>query len=199
MRFTLVTRLPSPFGRKVLFAVEHLGMADSMRIQIADDEDRLRALNPLAKIPVLELQDGRILSDSRVILEFLDHLAGGNRIIPVEETARFEALRQAAISDGILEAALLVVYEGRYRPDQDPYVPWLAFQRDKIERALDALGASPPAISPVDVGAIGLACALEYLDFRQPYEWRSRHSGLVPWLDRFNSEYPFFSGSRPSG
>ena len=198
MKCTLISRRPSPFGRKVLFTLDHLGLSASVTFEPADDQDRLRAINPLAKIPVLLLEDGQAIYDSRVILQYLDELAGPGRIIPIERIARFEALRQGALADGILEAALLIVYEGRYRPDQQPYEPWLSFQRGKIERALAALAATPPSISPVTVGAIGLACALEYLDFRKPCEWRDQNPGLANWLSEFNTTYPDFAESRPT-
>ena len=198
MTFTLISRRPSPFGRKILFALDHLGLSGSMIFEAADDQDRLQAINPLAKIPVLLLEDGQAIYDSRVILEYLDGIAGPGRIIPTDRVAKFEALRQGAVADGILEAALLIVYEGRYRPDQEPYEPWLSFQRGKIERALSALAAAPPTINPVTVGAIGLACALEYLDFRKPCEWRDRQPDLVTWLEDFNATWTDFAESRPA-
>ena len=197
MKFTLHSRRPSPFGRKILFAAGHLGLAGSMEVREADDADLVQDRNPLGKVPILELEDGRTLFDSRVILQFLDEAAGGGRIIPTGEEAKFEALRQAALADGVLEAALLIVYEGRYRPDLDPYEPWLDFQRGKIARALAASEAAPPGIRPPAVGAIGLACALEYLDFRKPFVWREDYPGLIGWLEEFNAAHPEFAESRP--
>lgn len=196
MTTTLYSRGPSPFARKARFAIQHLGL--DVEVVEADDEDLLRSNNPLAKIPVLTLDDGRALFDSRVILEYLDHAGGGGKIIPADPDARFSALAQAALADGVLEAALLIVYEGRYRPDQEPYAPWIDFQRDKIARGLAAAEAAPPAAEPLTVGAIGLACALDYLDFRKPYDWRPTHPGLIGWLDGFNAAYPAFADSRPS-
>lgn len=197
MKFTLHSRRPSPFGRKILFAAHHLGLADSMEFREADDQDFIHDRNPLGKVPILELEDGRALFDSRVILQFLDEAAGGGRIIPAGADAKFEALRQAALADGVLEAALLIVYEGRYRPDLDPYEPWLDFQRGKIARALAASEAAPPGIRPPTVAAIGLACALEYLDFRKPFVWRKDYPGLIGWLEEFNAAHPAFAASRP--
>lgn len=199
MTFTLHSRQPSPFGRKILFAARHLGLDRTMEFREADDADLVQGHNPLGKVPILELEDGRTLFDSRVILQFLDEAAGGGRIIPAESAAKFEALRQAALADGILEAALLIVYEGRYRPDLEPYEPWLDFQRGKIARALAASEAAPPGLRPPTVGAIGLACALEYLDFRKPFVWREGYPGLAGWLAEFNAEYPEFAKSRPGG
>lgn len=198
MTMKLLLRGPSPFGRKGTFAIAHLGLSDRVEIGVPDDEESLRKLNPLAKVPALIIEDGTALFDSRVILEYLDMLAGGDKIIPVETGARFGALREAALADGILEGALLVTYEGRYRPDQTPYEPWLDFQRGKVGRGLAAMADAPPAITPLTVGGIGLACALEYIDFREQYDWRPEFPALVAWLDDFNVAHPVFADSKPS-
>ncbi|MGB0631034.1 MAG: glutathione S-transferase family protein [Alphaproteobacteria bacterium] len=198
MTMKLLLRGPSPFGRKCTFAIRHLGLSDRIDVGDPDSEDHIRSLNPLAKVPALVRDDGDALFDSRVILEYLDTLAGGGRIIPADTSDRFDALRLAAMADGILEAALLVTYEGRYRPDQDPYEPWLDFQRGKIQRALAALSDAPPAIDPLTVGGIGLACGLEYMDFRKQYDWRPEFPAMVAWLDDFNAAHPAFAESRPS-
>lgn len=197
-KMKLLLRGPSPFGRKGTFAIAHLGLSDRVEVGVPDDEESLRKLNPLAKVPALVTEDGTALFDSRVILEYLDTLAGGGRIIPVETGPRFKALREAAMADGILEAALLVTYEGRYRPDQTPYEPWLDFQRGKIQRGLAAMADAPPAATPLTVGSIGLACALEYIDFRKQYDWRPEFPALVEWLDGFNDAHPNFADSKPS-
>lgn len=197
-KMKLLMRGPSPFGRKGTFAIAHLGLSDRIDIGVPEDEDSLRKLNPLAKVPALVIDDGTALFDSRVILEYLDTLAGGDKIIPAETAARFGALREAAMADGILEAALLVTYEGRYRPDQEPYAPWLDFQRGKIQRGLAAMADNPPAATPLTVGGIGLACALEYIDFRKQYDWRPEFPALVAWLNGFNAAHPQFADSKPS-
>lgn len=200
MTLTLRSSPPSPYGRKVLIAASVLGLADKIVFEQADtldETDTLRQQNPLGKVPTLILEDGRALYDSRVILEYLDTLAGGGRIIPTETRARFEALRYAALADGILEAALLVLYESRFRPDQTPYGPWLDYQRGKIARGLAEAAATPPPIDPLTVAPIGLACALDYLDFRGQYDWRPVHPGLIDWLDRFAAAVPVFDETRP--
>jgi glutathione S-transferase len=198
MAMKLLLRGPSPFGRKCTFAIQHLGLSDRIDIASPDSEDHIRGHNPLAKVPTLLREGEDALFDSRVILEYLDTLADGDKIIPAEATARFAALREAALADGILEAALLITYEGRYRPDQTPYEPWLEFQRGKIARGLTVLAGTAPIIKDLTVGGIGLACALEYMDFRQQYDWRPEFPTLVTWLDDFNHGHPIFAHTRPS-
>ncbi len=200
MGMTLRTVAPSPFGRKVRLAAAVLGLTDDIAMEGAntmDPEDSIRRQNPLGKIPALILDDGRVLYDSRVIIEYLDSLAGGGRVIPPSGDARFAALTTQALCDGLLDAAILIVYEGRFRADVEPHQPWLDYQRGKIERALDVLEQAPPPIDPVTVGAIGAACALGYLDFRKQVDWRARNPGLIGWLDTFAAAVPAFAETRP--
>src|ERR687893_646949 len=99
---------PSPFGRKVKIAAALLGLSDRVTVERADTtdpNDSLRGQNPLGKIPTLVLENGETLYDSRVIVEYLDHLAGGGRLIPTDST-RFDALRQQALADGLMDAAI---------------------------------------------------------------------------------------------
>ena len=130
-----------------------LGLADKIDVRetdLNDPADTIRAQNPLGKIPALILDDGTVYYDSRVILEYLDHLAGGGRIIPREPAARFAALRLQALCDGILDASVLLVYEDRYRPADKRVQVWVDRQADKVARGLAALEAAPPAL---DAGA----------------------------------------------
>ena len=202
MPMILRSAVASPYSRKVKIAAYHLGLDDKIETRLlnsTDPNDPIKEQNPLGKIPALVLETGRTIYDSRVIMEYLDTLAGGGKIIPTETDARFEALTTAALADGILDAAILIVYEGRYRPDQTPYAPWLDFQRGKIERALAALVAEPTALWPVTVGNIGVACALGYLDFRKQIDWRAKYPALIGWLDSFRAAVPAFDKTRPEG
>ena len=190
---------PSPFGRKVKIAAAILGFSDRITVVATDtiaDED-LKLQNPLGKIPTLVLDDGRTLFDSRVILEYLDHLAGGGRILPREPDARFAALRLQALCDGIMEASLLQVYEARYRPEAVHHQPWLDMQAGKAARGLAALETSTPTLDATPhVGQIALACALGYLDLRFNGKWRSTYPNLVSWLDRFAAQVPAFAATK---
>jgi glutathione S-transferase len=192
---------PSPFGRKIKIAAALLGLSDHIRIVMADTldpNDSLRRQNPLGKIPALILDDGTVLFDSPVILEYLDHLAGGGRILPAEPAARFAALRLQALADGIMDAALAQVAEVRYHDDAARSRPFLDHQAGKVARALAGLEAAPPARTGSDtVGTIALASALGYLDLRFSGTWRDSHPGLVAWLDGFARDVPAFAATRP--
>src|SRR5690606_21793 len=103
-----------------------------------------------------------------------------------------------ALADGILDAALLLVYEKRFRPEDKWVETWMQRQQVKIDTALDWLERAPPAWSGhPDYGHITLACALGYLDFRHGGHWRAGHPSMVAWLDRFDAEVPAFAETRP--
>jgi glutathione S-transferase len=193
----------SPFVRKVRIAIGVLGLADTIEVQetdLNDPADTIRRQNPLGKIPALLLDDGGTLYDSRVILEYLDHLAGGGRIIPRQPTARFAALRLQALCDGVLDASVLIVYENRYRKEEQRVQGWVDRQAGKVQRALDALEAKPPTMTPMpDVGQIALACVLGYRDFRFGGGWRKDYPRLLAWHDAFAAQVPAFAATAPAG
>lgn len=192
----------SPFGRKVKIAARLLDLADRIEVVVADttnEADPLRRQNPLGKIPTLVLENGTALYDSRVILEYLDHLAGGGRIIPTDGS-RFAALTLQALADGIMDAGILRVYESRWRAAERQDERWLAHQSGKIQRALASIDRAPPAFGPMpDVGHIALACALGYLDLRFPGSWRQEHPRLEEWLERFASAVPAYAETQFKG
>lgn len=199
---TLRSSPASPFGRKVKIAASVLGLMDQIAVVVADTNDPaepLRQQNPLGKIPTLVLPNGETLFDSRVIVDYLDHLAGGGRLIPAGE-ARFAQLRLQALADGLCDAALLQVYETRFRPEEGRNAAWVANQASKVSRALTALELAPPAYEGAPrIGEIALACALGYLDLRFPGSWRAEHPALVAWLDAFAARVPSFEETRFKG
>jgi len=191
---------PSPFGRKVKIALGILGLEGDVTIEKADPtdtSDTIRQQNPLGKIPALITEDGTVLYDSPVILEYLDHRAGGAKILPADINARVKAVTLQALCDGILDAGILLVYEGRWRPPEMAVPKWLEHQSGKVTRGLDALEAAPPALTATpDVGQITLACALGYQDLRFGGKWRAQYPALVKWLDAFAAQVPAFEKTR---
>ena len=207
---TLRSSPSSPFVRKIRIAANVLGLERDIAIEPADTMnagDSVRQQNPLGKIPALLLEDGTVLFDSRVILEYLDHRAGGGRILPHDADARFSALRLQALADGVMDASVLLIYEGRWRPAERHEPKWVDHQAGKVARTLTALEAAPPALTAAppaltatpDVGQIALACALGYRDFRFEGTWRRDHPRLVAWLDAFAARVPAFAATKPQG
>ena len=192
----------SPFGRKVKMATFILGFDDQVTPVLTDTldpNDSICEVNPLGKIPALE-DDGTTFYDSRVIMEYLDAKAGGGKIIPAHGPERYETLTRAALMDGILDAAILVIYERRMRPE-DKYVESVVErQRGKIIRGLEVIAAKNPSYSNgamPDIGEIGLACVLGYLDFRKQVNWRDHAPNIASWLADFAAAVPGYEDSMP--
>ena len=187
----LYTSPTTPFGRKVEVLIHETGQSGQIEtVQVAgnplDSAQMPVAQNPLGKIPVLERDDGPALYDSRVICRYLDERTGG-RLYPATP-GLWDTLTLEATADGILDAAILMVYESRLRPEAIRFEPWVEAQWAKVARALDVLEARwlGHLNRPVDMGQIAVGCALSYLDFRHGARgWRRERAGLARWFDGF--------------
>lgn len=189
----------SPFGRKVKIAASLVGLDGSYSIEVADTTnpgDTLRQQNPLGKIPVLVLDDGFAVYDSRVIVEYFDLKAGGGQLIPTEFGARMRALQMQALADGLMDASILQVYEARMRPEDRRSETWLGYQAEKVARGLAVLEATPPTLDPITIGTVAVACALGYLDLRFEGRWRADHPNLVGFLAAFAAKVPKYDATR---
>jgi glutathione S-transferase len=198
-KFILRSTPTSPFGRKVRMAIEALGLSERVTVTPADpldENDTLRQQNPLGKMPCLVLADGSTIYDSGIIIEFLQDVAGTDRLLPLRGRDRYRALTLSRLADGIMDASILVVYETRFRPNLPHSPRWLSHQLGKIRRGLAAFEASPPNPNNTDIVSIGLSCALGYLDWRKQVDWRPSYPGLVDWLNRFSAHEPAFERTR---
>jgi len=194
----------SPYGRKVNLAMAMKGLKDRIEVETVDtnpiDAPEIGRVNPLAKIPALVVEEDTAIFDSHVICEYLDSLAPLPVLFPKAGVERIKTLTLGALADGILDAALLLVYEKRYRPEERWHAPWQERQQGKLDRAVDYLERKPPTWREApDYGHLTLACALGYLDFRHEGKWRAGHPGLVVWLDAFARVVPAFEETRPKG
>lgn len=181
----------SPFVRKVAVMLDELGLTGEVEMVEAggtpvDPGGMPLGQNPLGKIPVLERPDGPAIYDSRVISRYLDDRAGG-RLYPAPP-ALWQTLTLEATADGILDAAVLMVYETRVRPEERRFEPWVEGQWSKIARALDVIESRwmSHLAGPLDAAQIAVGCALGYLDFRVPERaWRNGRPALDGWEARF--------------
>lgn len=191
----------SPFCRKVKVVLAETGQADEVTLVPAighplDTGAMPLAQNPLGKIPALVRDDGPAIYDSRVICRYLDARAGGG-LYP--QARLWEALTLEATADGILEAAVLMVYESRCRPEGLRSEDWVEAQWAKIARSLDALEDRwmSHLAGPLDIGQIAVGCALGYLDFRHGGRgWRTGRPALAAWEETFG-ERPAMAATRP--
>ncbi len=183
----------SPFGRKVKIAAIAHGLMDRIRVEKGDpwrEDDVLRRVNPLGKMPVLLTDAGAAVYDSGVIFDYFDTLLDRPRLFPAERS--IETRAQHALADGLIEAGILITYERQRRPTEFCYEPWVAHQQGKLARGLDHLAQSPPDPSVADAASITLACALGYFDWRQQIDWRRDFPPLIGWLNAFRDACPAF-------
>lgn len=181
----------SPFVRKVSVTVHECGLENQIERQPtnpwAPDTD-LPATNPLGKVPALTAESGEVLFDSPVICEFLDSLCSTPRLFPENGVKRWTALRQQAIGDGILDAAIGRLLEGRRSPELQSQAVADRFAK-AVERSLDELeGRVDELAEGFTIGQITIAIALEYLDFRfSADDWRASRPELKKWHESVSS------------
>jgi len=177
----------SPYVRKVVVVAAETGLSDCLERVTPETPGvaAIGAVNPLAKVPALITDDGDVLYDSPVICEYLDSLHDGAKLFPAAGSARWRALSLQALGDGVLDAGLLVVMEGRRENQAERSAGFVAFQKRKISSALDALEAMAGGLGEgPDIGTITVACALGYVDFRlNDLGWRSSHPALAAWYE----------------
>ncbi len=168
-------------------------------ISIDGNDPKSAELNPspLNKIPVLALENGDIITDSRVICEYLIDYSGRTEMLPTDN--RIACLTRAAVADGVTEAALLMVYERRFRAEDQINAEWLNRQNRKVLGGLEWLSAHcQPIEATPTLDQITLAAALGYLDFRFAGEWRTRFKELALWLTQYQQMVPSFRATDPS-
>lgn len=198
----LIGSLPSPFTRKVRIVAAEKRVEYVWEPQNAwAPETPVPEYNPLGKVPVLVLDDGTTLYDSRVICEFLDSVSPIGKLIPADNRERIEVRRWEALADGALDAGVLARLEGQ-RPAAERSTAWIDRQMGKVARSLDAMdiqiGTRPwchgNAFTLADV-AVG-AC-IGWFDLRFPQlEWRKDRPNLARLAVKL-AERPSFAETAP--
>lgn len=180
----------SPYVRKVTVTALETGLDKKIEriLTIPASAPDLPSDNPLGKVPTLILDNGDRLFDSPVIVEYLDGLHSGAKIVPTSGDARWKALRLQALADGILDAAVLRLMETR-RPATEQSKAWMERQRTVVNRGLDWLEQHVAGLDDtVTIGNITVAIVGDYLDFRFGAEdWRQGRPKLAEWQKRFAS------------
>lgn len=184
----------SPYVRKVMIAIHEMGLQDRIRTvrTIAGGTNILTEfmkVNPVGKIPTLELEDGSAVYDSPVIIEYLDTLHTGPRLYPTAWPERLVALRRHALGQGMLDTALPLLGEG-FRPPERQSEPHKQFWRAKLIYCVDALEQEAEALSEsaFSIGHLAIGVALGYLDFRfDSLKWRDGRPKLAAWHATFNA------------
>lgn len=193
----LYTNPASPFARKARVIAHELGIKLEEIATAPFQDEMFRRVNPLGKIPALLLDDGSVLIDSPVICEYLNDLGGGKFFPGMSvwrgSSGRWQALGLQALSDGIADAAVAYVVEGRR---ENPHESTRTRHMAAIYAGLDALERTKFA-DPPSIGEIAAGCALGYVDLRLPdLEWRATRPKLAEWLARFE-KYPSMIATAP--
>jgi len=182
----------SPYGRKVMVLLHETDQLNDVEIKLAMGsplhlEKMPLGINPLGKIPALALDDGPALFDSRVICRFLDDRAGG-KLYPAAPDL-YKTLTLESMADGIIDAAVLIIYEMRLRSKDQYMEQWVDAQWGKISRALDAIEDHWIGYlnGEFNMGLIATGCALSFLDARLgDREWRTSRPQLANWEKAFS-------------
>jgi glutathione S-transferase len=190
----------SPFVRKVMVLAHEHGLIGRIELvpttvsPVQANAD-LAGENPLMKVPSLTTDDGQVLFDSPVICEYLDSLAIGRKYFPVAGPARWTALRQQALGDGILDALILTRYE-MTRPENKRWSGWTDGQMRKAHQGLVAVEREDLS-GERTIGHVTFGCVLGYLDFRFPDDgWRTRHPKLAAWYSEVE-QHPSMQATKP--
>ncbi|HKH00687.1 MAG TPA: glutathione S-transferase family protein [Bradyrhizobium sp.] len=179
----------SPFARKVRIAAIELGLIDQIEfvpatVMPGQPNEEYSRITPLKKLPVLLLDDGNVILDSYVIVEYLDELAGGGKLIPQSGSARWTVKSDHSMLQGMLDSMLLCRYENAVRPEPQR---WQGWADDHWNRAWSGMARfeqqADMLARPLDISQIALTCVLGYADFRfADCGWRKAY----PKLDAFH-------------
>jgi glutathione S-transferase len=193
----LIIARPSPYARKVHVAliekrIDFQTVVDNPWVAQTHVPDA----NPLGKVPALILDDGTVVHDSSVIIEYLETLGAPPDLIPPAPALRVAHKQIEAIADGICDAVALIALEGT-RPPNMQSTDWIERQRRKIVAATRELSRLLGDQEWFTAAGFGLAevatgCALEYIDFRYPvYDWRADAENLVGLFARLSARESF--------
>lgn len=181
----LIGSLTSPYVRKIRIVLAEKKIDYDLILDSPWAEgNKVAALNPLGKVPVLVLDDDSTLYDSRVIAEYLDTVAPNNRLIPASGRERISVKRWEALADGVLDAAVAAFLESR-RSDGERSPSWIERQRGKTMQALQAMSDDLGEQAwchgnGLSLADIAVGCALGYVSFRLgDIRWREQYPKLA--------------------
>ena len=185
--------LTSPFVRTTLVAAHEVGLGDrvthvSEQVSPTEANPKLTALSPIGKVPVLETDHGHAIHDSRVIVEYLCHVAGNSHLIPDDGVKRFQVLTLQALGQGLAEAAVGYRYEVAMRPQGLQWTAWMERTKLRINAVFDDFEANwQGCLESVNAGSITVAVALAYIDFRMAdFNWRKGRPKLAAFHEQFS-------------
>lgn len=198
----LIASLTSPYARKVRVVLAEKKIECPLELEAPwEAGTHVPEYNPLGKVPALELDDGSVLFDSRVIVEYLDNVSPVSRLLPQERRPLIDIRLWEALADGVVDAVVAIVLERR-RPADKQMPEWIARQHDKVVRGLaqmsrmlgDSAWCAGQSYSLADI-AVG--CCLGYLDLRMAeLDWRETYPNLAALMEKLAAR-PSFADTVP--
>ena len=193
----LISATPSPYARKVRIALAEKGIAFELQTEVPWDSSTVTPrYNPLEKLPVLILEDGSAVYESRFILEYLEAKFPAPALLPADIDGKLAARQVEVLADGVCDAFVLLFWE-RHRPAEQQSQTWMQRQQRKIDGGLAALARIAGDRDSVIGDRFGLAdivtgTAVGYLSVRWPeYPWRRTHPNLAALSDRLEQRESF--------
>jgi glutathione S-transferase len=184
----------SPFVRMCLVTAHECGLSGKLEhvreaVKPTQANPKLTSLSALGKIPILETDHHHPLYDSRVIIEYLAHVAGNKTLIPDDGVKRFRILTLQALSQGLADVCVAYRYETAARPQGLQWTDWMARTEQRINAAMDDMDRNWQAeLADVTAGTIAMAVALAYIDFRLPaFKWRDTRPNLSAFHEKFSA------------
>lgn len=200
----LIGSLASPYVRKVRVVLAEKKLDYQFELEnVWAPDTAISKLNPLGKVPSLLMEDGSVMIDSRVMVEYLDTLTPVCKLLPPNSRDRADVKCWEALADGILDAAVTVRLERIQRPIEQQSEEWIARQLRKVHLGLAALseklGESPYCAGKnYTLADVAVGCALGWLTFRFPdIAWRDDYANLARLFDKL-SERPSFKDTLPA-
>lgn len=199
----LIASLTSPYARKIrVVLMEKRIEVDLVEENVWAADTKVGLHNPLTKVPVLVLDDGTSLYDSRVIAEFLDGITPVSRLIPEGGRDRAMVKRLEALGDGITDAGIAIFLERK----RDPALQggdWITRQMGKVESGIAAVARELGDRKfcqgeTMTLGDISVTCGLLWLEFRMPeIKWRETYPNLKSWVERLEARTSFMETKPP--
>lgn len=198
----LIASLTSPYARKVRIVLQEKRIECPLTVDVPwNDDTHVPDFNPLGKVPVLVLDDGSTLFDSRVIVDYLDHVSPVAKLIPSDHRQAVQVKRWEALADGVCDAAATIFIERNRRGNTQPDA-WVERQFTKLHAGLKALSTdlgeklwcNGEGYTLADI-AVGVC--LGYLDLRfADIGWRADYPNLAKLADKL-AQRPAFADTVP--
>jgi len=193
---------PSPYTRKVRIVAAEKKIEYDYEIDNPwQDGTAVPKHNPLGKVPVLVLEDGTVLFDSRVIVDYLDAVSPVGKLLPAANRERIEVKRWEALADGVLDAGVAVRLEN-LRPENERSATWIDRQMAKLDLGIAEMDKQLAARkwcagTNFSLADIAVGACLGWFDYRFPQiAWRKSTPNLSRLMEKLN-ERPSFIDTMP--